>query len=83
MTTEQPDSNIPVKTEQIFKINGDWQVQSKQLKTKFPFLTDGDLQLEVGKENEMLKKVESRLHINRDEVIAIIELNESEHTPGK
>jgi hypothetical protein len=66
-------------SEKIFKVNGDWQIQKNQLKSKFPFLTDGDLQMEVGKENEMLKKVESRLHLKRDEVIAIIEENAAEN----
>ena len=68
--------------EKIFVMNGDWQLQTNQLKTKFPFLTDGDLQLEIGKENEMLKRVEARLHLNRSEVISIIEKNEMENTSG-
>lgn len=80
MKTKEEESNAPIQTEKLFKVNGDWQVQSKQLKTKFPFLTDGDLLLESGRENEMLKRMESRLHVNRDAVIAIIEENESEHT---
>lgn len=62
----------------VFKIIGDWGVQSKSLKAKFMHLTDGDLQFEVGKENEMLKRMESRLYITRDEVITIIRSNEAE-----
>ena len=79
MKSEETKTNPANNNEKIFKINGDWQIQSNRLKIKFPFLTDGDLKLEVGKENEMLKSMESRLHLKRSEVIAIIEQNESEH----
>ena len=53
-------------------MTGDWKEQSKQLKTKYPTLTDADLKFEAGKENELLKRVETRLHKNREEVIKII-----------
>lgn len=55
-----------------FKIKGDWTKQSKEMQSKFPSLTDSDLKLEDGKENEMLNRVETRLNKNRDEVINII-----------
>lgn len=67
--------NSPVKTEksdETFKIQGNWSEQSKELKTKFPQLTDSDLKFEQGKENEMLTKVESRLSKSRSEVIGIL-----------
>jgi hypothetical protein len=76
--TNAPTNNV----EKIFKVNGDWQVQSNKLKIKFPFLTDGDLQMEVGKENEMLKRVEARLHLNRTEVMDIMAKNEAEINSG-
>lgn len=60
------------KTDQSFKITGDWSKQSKQLKTKYSQLTDEDLKFENGKENELLKRVESRLSKPRNEVINII-----------
>jgi phage anti-repressor protein len=66
MDTKQGKSNEP------FKITGDWTVQSKQLKEKYPTLTDDDLKLEKGKENDMLKRVESRLNKGRQEVQNII-----------
>lgn len=78
MKADQSEKEGTAETQKIFTIKGDWQVQSKQLQAKFPFLTEGDLKLEIGKENEMLKSIESRLHMNRDEVIAIIEKNELE-----
>lgn len=60
------------KTDQSFKITGDWSKQSKKLKEKFTQLTDEDLKFESGKENELLKRVESRLSKPRNEVINII-----------
>jgi uncharacterized protein YjbJ (UPF0337 family) len=61
-----------------FRITGDWNVQSKQLKEKFPQLTDADLTYETGKEHELLGKVESRLNKKREEVIDIIKKGEAE-----
>lgn len=55
-----------------FKINGDWYTQSKILREKFVQLTDADLKFEPGKENELLKRVETKLNKKREEVIAII-----------
>ena len=55
-----------------FRITGDWNVQSKQLKEKFPQLTDADLNYETGKEHELLGRVENRLNKKREEVINII-----------
>lgn len=56
----------------IFKIFGDWKQQADKLKNKFPQLTDSDLKFESGKEDDLLKRVEARLHKKRDEVISII-----------
>lgn len=60
------------KTIEAFKITGNWADQSKALKQKFTQLTDADLKFEPGKEDELLKHVQSRLKKNRDEVINII-----------
>lgn len=57
---------------ETFKITGDWKTQSKELKAKFNQLTDDDLKFETGKENELLTRIENRLHKKRDEVIALI-----------
>lgn len=64
--------NTQKKTSEGFKITGNWDNQSKELKGKFKQLTDADLKVETGKENEMLKRVETRLNKNREEVINII-----------
>lgn len=60
------------KDQEAFKITGNWDLQSKQLKEKFSQLTDSDLKFEAGKENELITRVETRLHKNREEVINII-----------
>jgi hypothetical protein len=61
------------KSTEAFKISGNWSAQSKQLKVKYPQLTDSDLKFEVGKEEELLTRLQTRLHKNRQEVIAAIE----------
>lgn len=65
------NTNSENKTES-FKISGDWNKQSQQLKEKFNQLTDSDLKFEPGKENELLQRVETRLNKKREEVINII-----------
>ncbi|QSE96437.1 hypothetical protein [Fulvivirga lutea] len=60
------------KVTEPFKITGDWKGQSTQLKNKYPQLTDEDLKFESGKENELVKRVETRLNKNREEVVNII-----------
>ena len=68
--------NSQNKTAEVFKINGDWTKQSKELKNKFSELTDEDLKIELGKEDEMLNRVETRLNKNREEVINLIKKGE-------
>ena len=60
------------KSTEAFKISRNWSAQSKQLKEKYPQLTDADLKFEVGKEEELLTRLQTRLHKNRQEVIAAI-----------
>jgi hypothetical protein len=69
------------KNGQAFKITGNWEAQSKTLKSKFSQLTDSDLKFEPGKENDLIKRVETRLNKKRDEVISIIKKNEEEKLP--
>ena len=60
------------KNGETFKITGNWEAQSKQLKEKFSQLTDADLKFEIGKENELLSRMETKLNKKREEVIDII-----------
>jgi hypothetical protein len=66
------DTSKNQKSEATFKITGDWKEQSKKLKSKHPQLTDEDLKFEAGKENDLIRRLESKLKKNRQEVINII-----------
>lgn len=67
------------KNSETFKITGNWDVQSKQLKEKFSQLTDADLKFETGKENDLLTRVENRLNKKREEVVNIIKKIQTEN----
>ena len=59
-----------------FKIVGNWDMQSKKLKEKFSELTDEDVKLVTGKENELLIRLVRRLNKTRDEVISLVRRGE-------
>lgn len=59
-------------SDKTFKISGNWDLQSKQLKTQFRQLTDSDLKLESGKDDELIGRIEKRLNKDRSEIISII-----------
>jgi len=69
----------PNRNNDVFKITGNWDEQSKGLKEKFSQLTDSDLKFETGKENELLERVGTKLNKGREEVINIIKKGQ----PGK
>jgi uncharacterized protein YjbJ (UPF0337 family) len=60
------------KSTEALKISGDWSQQADDLKEKFPQLTDSDLKFERGREDDLIKRMELRLHKKREEVINII-----------
>lgn len=55
-----------------FRISGDWDLQSKLLRRRFPQLTRSDLEFEISRESELLIRIEKRLNKQRAEVIEII-----------
>jgi hypothetical protein len=59
--------------EAVFVIPKNWETQSKELRTTYEHLTDADLKHEPGRENELIASIGSRLHLKREEVLAIIE----------
>ena len=61
-----------MKQEEKFGITENWEAQSKELKLKYSDLTDADLKLEKGKEDELITRLEKRLAKKREDVIAII-----------
>lgn len=50
----------------------DWDRQALVLQSEFTQLRHEDLHFEVGKEDDLLRRLENRLNKNRDEVIALI-----------
>jgi len=60
------------KSTETFKISGDWSQQANELKEKYPNLTDSDLKFERGREDDLIKRMELRLHKKREEVINMI-----------
>ena len=60
------------KQEEKFGITENWAAQSKELKLKYSYLTDADLKLEKGREDELITRLEKRLSKKREDVIAII-----------
>jgi len=77
MNSEQNKSNG------IFKITGDWDVQARRLKDKYSKLTDEDVKFETGKEEDLLKRLEQRLNKKRDELIHIIQQEDYEFEKAK
>ena len=54
------------------KIFGNWGQIAKKMKGLLPDLSDADLELEAGKERELLRKLEYKLRKTEDELIYII-----------
>lgn len=55
-----------------FKIIGDWNTQAALLKKRFEKLTDNDLRFEIGKENELISRLETRLNKKREVVLHLL-----------
>jgi hypothetical protein len=66
------------KNAETFKVVGDWNTQAKRLKEKFTKLSDADLKFEAGKEDDLFKRLGTRLNKNRLEVITLIKKNQEE-----
>lgn len=59
--------------EPTFKIRGAWDELKIKLKKKYPKLTDDDLDFSVGMEIKLLNRLEKKLDLPREEIIAAIE----------
>jgi hypothetical protein len=70
-TTKNQNTEVPA----IFT---NWASQEKELKKKHTELTAEDLKFEIGKENELIKRIQSRLHKNREDVITLIKTSQTE-----
>lgn len=71
---ETPKTQVETKTQEgaTFKIDGNWNEQAKALQKEFSQLSDSDLEFQDGKEEELLKRVETKLSKSRQEVIELI-----------
>lgn len=56
----------------IIKIKESWQEKKEVLKKKFALLTDSDLLLTEGKEDEMLQRLQMKLGKTKEEIKKII-----------
>jgi len=56
----------------ITELKGEWNETKGKLKQKFALLTDSDLLLIEGKEEEMLGRLQIRLGKSKDEINKII-----------
>ena len=57
---------------ETFRVIGNWKTLSKRLNAKFAQLTESDLKFEIGKEEDLIKRIETRLHKKREEVIQLL-----------
>lgn len=55
-----------------FEIKGNWNEASGKLKQKYANLTDDDLLLEKGKEEELLGRLQKKLGKTKEEVQEVI-----------
>ena len=54
------------------ELKGDWEVQKGKLKQKFAMLTDNDLLLVEGKQDEMLGRLQIKLGKTKEEIVKLI-----------
>ena len=66
------------KNTEAFKVIGNWDAQSKELRQKYSQLTDSDVKFETGKEEELLTRLGTRLSKKREEVISILRQEQPE-----
>ncbi len=64
--------NLEKPNSELFKVTGNWELQSKALKVKFPKLTDSNLEFETGRESALLSRIRIRLKKKRREVINML-----------
>jgi hypothetical protein len=52
---------------QTGRIN-DWETKKKQLKKEYPLLTNEDLAYEIGKEEELLERLQKKMNKNKKDI---------------
>ena len=66
-------SNSQKTSTPAFTIIGNWATRSRLLKSEYLQLTDEDLKFEVGKEEELISRFETRLSKTREQIIEILQ----------
>ena len=56
----------------IFEVQGTWNIAKGRLKQKFAQLTDDDLQFRVGKEDELIGRIQKRTGKARSEITRVV-----------
>lgn len=56
----------------LTELKGNWKQIKEKLKRKFALLTDGDLLIEKGKQEEMFKRLQVKLGKSKEEVKKLI-----------
>ncbi len=56
----------------LTEVKGNWRILQNKLKQKYPKLTDIDLNYQDGKEQDMLRMVEYKLRMTKQEMREII-----------
>jgi hypothetical protein len=54
-------------------MKGDWEKQALLLQKQFSQLRHEDLQFEPGQEEDLLRRLQNRLNMHREEVIGLIQ----------
>jgi hypothetical protein len=67
------------QTSPNFKVTGNWEKQSAQLKAKFSQLNDADLKLDDGKHHEMVTRLEKKLEKNHEQVLELLKSTQEEN----
>jgi hypothetical protein len=66
-------SNSQKTSTPAFTIIGNWATRSRLLKSEYLQLTDEDLKFELGKEEELISRFETRLNKTREQIIEILQ----------
>lgn len=70
------NKEIKIKPSEFYIIIGDWDKQSKALRERFPKLSSKDLKFEIGKEEDLFKRLVFKLNKNLNEIIYILKTNQ-------
>ena len=68
-------SNDDENKYQYYRVKGNWSIQARSLKNRFPKLTTYDLKFQIGREFDLFQRLQTKLDKNRNEIIDILREN--------